>query len=86
MAIRKATIVTLFTEEQKNQITALESKIGKHLQEYYVEGKKIQIKPDVHPDDRVKAEIIRIYKVAGWNIKFEFEEFQRSGNWYFTLR
>ncbi|MFA6524400.1 MAG: hypothetical protein WC264_02035 [Candidatus Paceibacterota bacterium] len=99
MAIKETSIGETFTDDQKRLIALYEKQIDDQLLNYYVEGKKLDVKPEPYPnfhkvgknlgygcDERVVSEILRKYREAGWLIEWVFNEFQRSGDWVFRLK
>lgn len=100
MAIKETSIGETFTDDQKRLIALYEKQIDNQLVKYYVEGKKLKIKPEPYPnfhengkntgfgcDERVVGEILRKYREAGWLIEWVFDETSAiSGDWIFSLK
>ena len=78
MAIKKSELVSLFTKQQKCEIAAFESRTDEMLRSKYA-GKQVNFEIPRWPCDKVRREIERRYKEAGWKIKFGSD--QRDGNW-----
>ncbi|HUC88902.1 MAG TPA: hypothetical protein VMR49_02625 [Candidatus Paceibacterota bacterium] len=90
MAINTEGIEEIFTDDQKKMIALYEKQIDDHIMKYYLEGKKLDVKPEPYPhshyfkigdkttgagcDERVVGEIIKKYSQAGWSIKWVFNE------------
>lgn len=90
MAIKETTVGETFTDEQKRMIDLYERQIDNQLVKYYIEGKKLKVKPEPYPhshyeiigdkkigsgcDERVVGEILKKYREVGWIIEWEFNE------------
>lgn len=99
MAITQKSAGEIFTDDQKRLIALYEKQIDDHITDYYLEGKKLRVKPEPYPnlhkngknlgygcDERVVNEILRKYREAGWKIKWAFDETsQIDGDWVFWL-
>ena len=79
MVIKKEELLKALTEEQRAEAKALEKKIDLALRGDFVEGRNVIVHINGWPHERVRRHLEKLYREAGWKIKFNSE--QRDGEW-----
>lgn len=76
MALKKGDIMRQLSADHASEVERLEKMIDQKLAEDYA-GRRISISLSGFPHERVRQELTRRYKEAGWRIKFDDD--QRDG-------
>jgi hypothetical protein len=78
MAVSKAEVSKSLSDSQLAQVDALEDLFDRSLREEY-SGKRLLVDVEAGIHDKVKQEVARRYRLAGWKVKFDSN--QRDGSW-----
>ncbi|OHA50029.1 MAG: hypothetical protein A2991_01765 [Candidatus Terrybacteria bacterium RIFCSPLOWO2_01_FULL_58_14] len=78
MAITKAEILGRLTQDQEAAASALEATIDAEIRRNYV-GRELVVTISHWPHERIRQELERRYREAGWILSFHSD--QRDGSW-----
>lgn len=79
MVVRPEELIDNLTPEQEQQVKELEEIIDSVLRKYWTpEGNLNHVSIPFHPEEKVRSALIKLYRNAGWVMKFEDD--QRDGN------